>query len=97
MQNIIWSFQHDSDFKDSPINDYKEEIKDIQKQLEVAKNEVQKPFSKEKELKEKTKELEQINISLKINEKDKQILDTSNESEEKKGKTNKEKDRDRCL
>lgn len=85
----------DNSFKelDSFINDYKEEIEDIQKQLEVAKNEVQKPFSKEIDLKEKMKELEQINITLKINEKDKQILDTSNENEEKKEdkKTNKEK------
>ena len=69
-----------SDF-DSYINDNKEEIEDLKKQLETAKIEVKKPFIKEDELKEKMKELDKLNISLNINEKDKQVLDTSNEEE----------------
>ena len=70
-----------SDF-DSYIERDKAEIEDIKKQIEVAKIEVQKPFSKEDELKEKMKELDKLNISLNINEKEKQVLDTSNEDEE---------------
>ena len=70
-----------SDF-DSYINDNKTEIEDIKKQIEVAKIEVQKPFSREDELKEKMKELDKLNISLNINEKEKEVLDTSNEDEE---------------
>ena len=70
-----------SDF-DSYIERDKAEIEDIKKQIEVAKIEVQKPFSREDELKEKMKELDKLNISLNINEKEKQVLDTSNEDEE---------------
>ena len=82
-----------SDF-DSYINDDKAEIEDIKKQLEVAKVEVEKPFLKEDELKEKMQELEKLNISLNINEKEKQVLDTSNEDEEVE-KTNQNRDFDR--
>lgn len=46
--------------------------------------------SKENELKEKMKELDKLNILLIINEKEKQLLDTSNEDEEVK--KNKDKD-----
>ena len=48
----------------------------------MAKIEVQKPFIKEQELKDKQKELDELNASLKINERDKQVLDTSNDEEE---------------
>ena len=70
-----------SDF-DSYIERDKAEIKDVKKQIEAAKIEVQKPFSREDELKEKLKELDKLNISLNINEKEKQVLDTSKEDEE---------------
>ena len=69
-----------SDF-DSYIERDKAEIEDIKKQIEVTEIEVQKPFSREDELKEKMKELDKLNISLNINEKEKQVLDTSNEDE----------------
>jgi len=69
------------------IKDYipnqKEKLEDVNKQLEMAKIEVQKPFIREQELKDKMKELDELNASLKINEKDKQVLDTSNDEEEK--------------
>ena len=69
------------------IKDYipnqKEKLEDVNKQLEIAKIEVQKPFIREEELKEKQKQLDELNASLKINEKDKQVLDTSNDEEEK--------------
>ena len=82
-----------SDF-DSYINDNKQEIEDIKKQLEIAKDEVQKPFFKEDELKEKMQELDKINISLNINEKEKQVLDTSNEEEEQEKSDKDRGDRD---
>jgi hypothetical protein len=63
------------------IKDYTEQLEDTKKQLEIAKIEVQKPFIKEQELKEKMKELDKINISLNLNEKDNQILDTRNDNE----------------
>ncbi len=76
------------------IKDYTEKLEDVKRQLEIAKIEVQKPFTKEDELQEKMKELDKINISLNINEKEKQILDTSND-EEKIEKSDKDKNRDR--
>ena len=82
-----------SDF-DSYINDDKQEIEDIKKQLEVAKEEVQKPFLKEDELKEKMQELDKLNISLNINEKEKQVLDTSNEEKEQEKSDKDRGDRD---
>lgn len=74
------------------IPDLKLQIDDLNKQLENAKIEVEKPFPQEEQLKEKTKRLEDINILLKLDEKDKQVLDTSdNEQLEKENETEKEK------
>ena len=61
------------------IPDEKLRIEDIEKQLETAKIEVKKPFPQEEELKEKMKKLEELNILLKLDEKEKQVLDTSND------------------
>ena len=61
------------------IPDQKLRLEDIEKQLETAKIEVQKPFPKELELKEKMKKLEELNILIKIDEKEKQVLDASND------------------
>ena len=83
-----------SDF-DSYIERDKAEIEDIKKQIEVAKIEVQKPFSKEDELKEKMRELDRLNISLNINEKEKQVLDTSKEDEIEKNSVEHKKDLER--
>ena len=69
-------------------------IEDIEKQLETAKIEVQKPFPKEEELKEKMKKLEELNILLKLDEKEKQVLDTSNDEIEENEK-DKNKDHER--
>ena len=68
------------------IPDAKLRIEDIEKQLETAKIEVQKPFPKEEELKEKMKKLEELNILLKLDEKEKQVLDTSNDEIEENEK-----------
>ena len=61
------------------IPDQKLRLEDIEKQLETAKIEVQKPFPKELELKENMIKLEELNILLKIDEKEKQVLDASND------------------
>lgn len=74
------------------IPDQKLRLEDIEKQLETAKIEVQKPFPKELELKEKMKRLEELNILLKIDEKEKQVLDTGSEEIENDEKE-KEKER----
>ena len=76
------------------IPDAKLRIEDIEKQLETAKIEVQKPFPKEEELKEKMKKLEELNILLKLDEKEKQVLDTSNDEIEENEK-DKNKDHER--
>jgi len=74
------------------IPDQKLRLEDIEKQLETEKKEVQKTFPKELELKEKMKKLEELNIMLKIDEKEKQVLDTGSEEIENDEKE-KEKER----
>ena len=61
------------------IPDEKLRIENIEKQLETAKMEVKKPFPQEEQLKEKMTKLEELNILLKLNEKEKQVLDTTND------------------
>lgn len=61
------------------IPDEKLRIENIEKQLETAKMEVKKPFPQEEQLKEKMKKLEELNILLKLDEKEKQVLDTTND------------------
>ena len=75
------------------IPDLKLQIEDLNKQLENAKIEVQKPFPQEEELEEKMKKLEELNILLKINEKEKQVLDTSNSEEIEQEKEDKNRER----
>lgn len=59
----------------------KSELEDTEKQLENAKIEVQKPFAQEEILKEKEKRLKELNVLLKIGEKDKQVLDSTPDEE----------------
>ena len=61
------------------IPDEKLRIENIEKQLETDKMEVKKPFPQEEQLKEKMKKLEELNILLKLDEKEKQVLDTTND------------------
>lgn len=74
------------------IPDERLRIEDIEKQLENAKIEMQKPFPQEELLDEKMKRLEELNILLKLDEKEKQVLDTSNDEIENNEKE-KEKER----
>ena len=52
-------------------------------QLETAKVEVEKPFAFEKELKEKTKRLNSLNIELNLDKKDPAVLDDEPEQNDK--------------
>ena len=65
------------------IPDIKLRVENLKKQLENAKIEVKKPFPQEEELKEKMKKLEELNILLKLDEKDEQTLDTELDEDEK--------------
>lgn len=51
-------------------------------QLEIAKEEIKKPFAFEDELKEKTERLNALNIDLNLNEKDTSVMDTEPEQTE---------------
>ena len=51
-------------------------------QLETAKEEIKKPFAFEDELKEKTEQLNALNIELNLNEKDTSVMDTEPEQAE---------------
>ena len=54
---------------------------ETEEQLSNAKNEMQKPFAYEDELKEKTERLNALNIELNLDEKDTSILDTEPEQD----------------
>jgi len=50
-------------------------LEDTKKQFENAKQEITRPFPQEEELKTKSKRLDELNIALNLNEKDKEIID----------------------
>ena len=72
----------------------RDELDNLQHQLENAKIEVQKEFPQEQELQEKEKRLEALNIELKLNEKDKELL--GDEQEEKDEKSSDKNSPERC-
>ena len=53
----------------------KNQLEDTKKQFENAKQEMNRPFPQEEELKQKSKRLDELNIQLNLNEKDKEIID----------------------
>lgn len=59
----------------------KDKLEDLEKQLETAKNEVQKPFAKEAELNEKLVRVEQLNALLNMDNNEQQT-DTEEREEE---------------
>ena len=72
----------------------REKLDNTNFQLENAKNEIQKEFPKEQELKEKLQKLDKINAELKINDNDHEIL--GDEQEEKEDKSPDKKSPERC-
>ncbi len=57
------------------LNNTENQLADTKKQYENAKEEVNRPFPQEEELKAKTKRLDELNIKLNLNNKDKEIID----------------------
>ena len=55
--------------------DYKEKLKKLEIQVEIAKQEVEKPFPREDELKEKAARLDQLNILLNMDKRENEIVD----------------------
>lgn len=53
-------------------------LEDTKKNYESAKKEIEKPFPQEEELKTKSKRLDELNIKLNLNNKDKEIIDDGN-------------------
>ena len=72
----------------------REKLDNTEIQLENAKNEIQKEFSKEQELKEKLQKLDEINAELKINENSHEML--GDEQEEKEDKNKNKSSPERC-
>lgn len=75
------------------INYAVNDIEFIKRQIVNAKIELDKPFEKENEIKEKTKRLQEINIELGIDENEKQVMDEPENDELEK--ENKEKNLER--
>lgn len=66
-------------------------LSETQTQLENARTEMETPFAKEAELKEKSERLKELNILLNMDQKDRTLLDDEKEEEVK------EKEKDRLL
>ena len=55
--------------------DYQEKLKNLEIQVEIAKQEVEKPFPREEELKAKSARLDQLNILLNMDKRENEIVD----------------------
>ena len=64
---------------ESKIEYTKNNLDDTKKQFENAKQEITRPFPQEEELKTKSKRLDELNIALNLNEKDKEIIADGND------------------
>lgn len=64
---------------DKKLDYNKTQLEDTKKQYENAKQEINKPFPQEEELKTKSKRLDELNIVLNLNQKDKEIIADGNE------------------
>jgi len=71
----------------------KEELDNTKVQLENARSEMEAPFPREAELKEKTAKLSELNILLNLEEKDKSMIDTEPEQREEPVKNVADKER----
>ena len=64
---------------ENKISNAESNLEDTKKNYENAKIEIQRPFPKEEELKAKSKRLDELNIKLNLNNKDKEIIDDGND------------------
>jgi len=81
------------DGMEKKIEDAQESYKNLQRQLENAKTDLEKPFDREEELAEKTKRLNQLNILLNMNEKDSTVIDTEPEQQSTPERNTQERER----
>lgn len=71
-----------------------DDLENTQKQFETAKTEVEKPFSKEEELKAKTARLDELNILLNLDKRENELADdVPDEGEETLGRSSKDRER----
>ena len=68
-------------------------LEDTKKNYESAKKEIEKPFPQEEELKTKSKRLDELNIKLNLNNKDKEIIDDGNDISDDSQECKKEHER----
>ena len=72
----------------------RDDLENTQKQFETAKTEVEKPFSKEEELKTKTARLDELNILLNLDKRENELADDEpDEGDKALGRSNKEYER----
>ena len=64
------------------LGNCRSQLENIEQQLEAAKVEVEKPFPKEDELKEKTARLDELNILLNLDKKENEIVDGERSDDE---------------
>ena len=77
-----------SDLKSEEI-----ELENVKVQFENAKEECKRPFKQEQELKEKSKRLDEVNVLLNMNEKDKEVIDFDDNTEVESQKSNRDYER----
>ena len=64
---------------ENKLSNTESSLEDTKKNYENAKVEIERPFPQEEELKAKSKRLDELNIKLNLNEKDKEIVDDGGE------------------
>lgn len=64
---------------ENKLSNTESNLEDTKKNYENAKIEIKRPFPQEEELKAKSKRLDELNIKLNLNEKDKEIVDDGGE------------------
>ena len=70
-----------------------ESLKHVKSQLETAKEEAQRPFPQEGELKEKQARLDQLNIELNMDQRDRDLIDDDRGDDNDTSRDNREHER----
>lgn len=78
---------------ENKIENTQNNLDDTKKQFENAKQEITRPFPQEEELKTKSKRLDELNIALNLNEKDKEIIADGNDDVADDYSKNKDRER----
>lgn len=78
----ITRIDNELDRIDGYITSRKEKLVSLKEQLEIAKREANKPFLQEEELKEAIKELKEVDVKLRLNEKVNEVIDDSDKEED---------------